>query len=83
MTIEICMGSSCFTRGNRESLGLIESFLLMNQLKAEVELKGSLCMDCCGKGPHIKINGETFHEVAPEKLEKLLYDQLLSREAEV
>ena len=70
--IQICMGSSCFRRGNRKNLELIESYIAERNCDAEVELLGSRCEEECRKGPNIQINGQMFHEVNQEMLYDLL-----------
>jgi len=70
--IRICMGSSCFRRGNRKNLEFIEAYMEKNQCSADVELLGSRCEEECRKGPNIQINGQMFHEVN----EEILYDLL-------
>jgi len=70
--IKICMGSSCFRRGNRKNLEYIERYLEENDCTAEVELVGSRCEEQCRKGPNLQINGQMFHEVNLEILVDLL-----------
>lgn len=70
--IKICMGSSCFRRGNRKNLEYIESFLDEHGYAAEVELVGSRCEEECRKGPNLQINGQMFHGVDLEMLSGLL-----------
>lgn len=61
--IVICMGSSCFARGNEKNLKTIERFLEDNQLEAEVELAGSCCEGNCSEGPNIIIDGKTYRRM--------------------
>lgn len=50
--IVICMGSSCFSRGNRGTLEFIEKYLADRGLTDKVkELKGSRCEDRCPRRP--------------------------------
>lgn len=70
--IVICMGSSCFARGNAQNLALIEEFLESHGLKASVRFSGKLCQDACKLGPNLTIAGETCHEVTPAKLREIL-----------
>ncbi len=60
--IQICLGSSCFTRGNERNLRLIEEFLARRHLRPEVDLEFgcSLCQGRCAAGPNVIING-TLH----------------------
>ena len=74
--IVICMGSSCFARGNEKNLRLIENYLERNNLAAEVNLAGSPCEGKCSMGPNIVINDECFHQVDQETLIDLLDTKL-------
>jgi NADH:ubiquinone oxidoreductase subunit E len=74
--IVICLGSSCFSRGNRECLKIIEKFLKTHNLEDTWFFHGSRCFDKCEKGPVIKIGDETHEEVRPEMVESLLKKSL-------
>lgn len=76
--IVICLGSSCFARGNAQNLALVEGFLESHRLKATVRLSGKLCQDDCKLGPNLTIAGETYHEVTAAKLREIL-QQLAKR----
>ncbi|MDF7826760.1 (2Fe-2S) ferredoxin domain-containing protein [Pontiellaceae bacterium B12227] len=71
-SITICMGSSCFARGNREHLELIENYLHGNDLTADIRFAGCRCRDECGRGPNLEINGNLYHEVDTGTLLDLL-----------
>ena len=66
ITIEICMGSSCFARGNREVLEVLEKFIEENSADGEISLSGSLCMNRCSCGPHLTVNGDRLDFADPE-----------------
>lgn len=70
--IKVCMGSSCFARGNLENLNYIENYLRENSIDANVELVGALCEEKCASGPHIYIDGKNYDEVNQEKLDEIL-----------
>ncbi|MGD9638709.1 MAG: (2Fe-2S) ferredoxin domain-containing protein [Alphaproteobacteria bacterium] len=61
VVVSICMGSSCFARGNLDNLELIEEFIKKNDLSSKVELVGCRCENACSKGPNIRINGKIYH----------------------
>ena len=61
--IQICMGSSCFARGNNRNLQLITKYLKDNNLEAEIELSGLRCCDLCSKGPNLTIEGDEYNNV--------------------
>lgn len=74
--IIICQGSSCFSRGNKENLKAIQSFLSSNNLASAVTFKGQLCTSNCQIGPVIIVNGETFSDVKPENVAAILSKKL-------
>lgn len=70
--IHICLGSSCFSRGNEELLEFIKEYLRNNDLKEETCFRGHLCSGECKCGPNINIDGQEYHNVKIETIEKLL-----------
>jgi NADH:ubiquinone oxidoreductase subunit E len=79
--VVICLGSSCFARGNAQNLAIIEEFLEAHDLKASVRFSGKLCQDECKVGPNLTIARETCHEVTLAKLREIL-ERLAKRTAE-
>lgn len=63
--ITICMGSSCFARGNEKNLAACEEFLAARGLRDEVdvELGASLCTSNCAQGPIVMVDGKTYTNV--------------------
>ncbi len=70
--IKICMGSSCFARGNMNNLNFLENYIKENNLDINVELVGSHCENKCENGPHVCIDDKSFDEVDEEKLKNIL-----------
>lgn len=70
--IKVCMGSSCFARGNMNNLECIENFINENSLEAKVDLVGAHCQNKCENGPHIFIDDVDYDEVDEEKLKDIL-----------
>jgi NADH:ubiquinone oxidoreductase subunit E len=68
--ISICMGSSCFSRGNAANVEIIERFILREGI--DTELSGTLCEGFCKEGPIIVIDGVTYKNVQPTTLPDLL-----------
>ena len=65
--ITICMGSSCFARGNEKTVEACESFLAERGLKDEVDvdLGASLCTGHCAEGPVVVVDGKVYTHVDP------------------
>lgn len=74
--ITVCMGSSCYARGNAENLSFIEDFIKENNLSAKIDLCGSRCEGICAAGPNIIINDEVHYGVNEEKLSQILKELL-------
>ena len=72
-SITICMGSSCFSRGNNRNIEVIQEHLAMEPLPAGLELTGHLCEGHCKAGPNVTINGKMYHEVDPIVIIGLLH----------
>ena len=70
LNITVCMGSSCFARGNASNLEFIENYIKENGLEAEIDLAGARCEGKCVSGPNITINGVEYTEVDEEKLKQ-------------
>ena len=70
--IVICLGSSCFARGNSENLAIINQHVQNHGLNASVSLTGKLCQDQCKEGPNLSIGGELYHGVTAARLRELL-----------
>ena len=72
VVIQICMGSSCFSRGNNKTLKVIQNYLKDNGLEANVVLRGNHCFSNCSKGPVVRINDEINENVTVDNILQLL-----------
>lgn len=72
VVIQICMGSSCFSRGNRHTLKVLQQYLKDHNLEGDVVLKGNHCFGDCSKGPVVKINDVLHEQVDRENILELL-----------
>lgn len=67
--ISVCMGSSCFARGNNRTLEIIRRYIAENTSSGvSVSIKGNMCQGQCSKGPNITIDGRLFSGVLPENV---------------
>lgn len=80
--IVLCMGSSCFARGNQENLEELERFLAARGLTDAVDLRGSRCEGACALGPNIRIGRHTYHGVTPGSLRAILERELTDRDGD-
>jgi NADH:ubiquinone oxidoreductase subunit E len=74
--MQICLGSSCFSRGNKEVVQFIKEYLRKNHLEDRVIFKGARCLDHCSNGPNLVINGKIIEGVGMALVEKILDEEL-------
>jgi NADH:ubiquinone oxidoreductase subunit E len=72
MEINICLGSSCFARGNQKNLEIIKNLIAENNLTDKVKLSGTLCEGSCGSGPCMTIDSQKFENVNPPQIKDIL-----------
>jgi NADH:ubiquinone oxidoreductase subunit E len=70
--MHICLGSSCFSRGNKDVVMFIRDYLKKNHLDDKVIFKGARCMGRCSNGPNLNINGVIVEDVTISKIESIL-----------
>ena len=72
--ISICLGSSCFARGNSRNMEILEQYLNEHGLRDEVDvdLSCSLCQGRCSAGPNISVDGVAYSKVTPGMMLDLL-----------
>ncbi len=70
--ITICLGSSCFARGNNKVLEVVKEYIEQRGLNETLNFRGQLCRDNCNKGPMIEVNGQEYFEVTPSNVIDIL-----------
>lgn len=70
--IKICLGSSCFSRGNKQSVHIIKEYLTKNKLEDAVGFSGAHCFGDCSDGPILKINETIYKNVEPTDIKSIL-----------
>lgn len=70
--IKVCLGSACFSRGNRKLTGIINQFLKDHKLEELTDFRGKQCLDMCAEGPILIINEVVYKEVTELNIEAIL-----------
>ncbi|OQC38631.1 MAG: NADH dehydrogenase subunit E [Bacteroidetes bacterium ADurb.Bin041] len=73
----ICLGSSCFARGNKQMVQLIKKFLEEHNLSGKVNFKGKHCFGNCENGPSIMIDQKRYEHINAESILEILENELL------
>ena len=79
LVVELCLGSSCFARGNSQTLQALEAYLKEEGLSDQVELAGHLCLGNCSKGPNLRIDNETYSGLDTASVLELVEKELYHR----
>ena len=74
--MHICLGSSCFSRGNKEVVSFIREYLKRNHLEDKVVFRGARCMGHCSNGPNLRINDIITEGVTLAKIEGILEKEI-------
>ncbi|NMC41744.1 MAG: (2Fe-2S) ferredoxin domain-containing protein [Bacteroidales bacterium] len=74
--IEICLGSSCFSRGNKEIVKIVQDFIGKQNPGIRVTLRGTRCTGHCSNGPNIVINGKIIEGISVSDIEEILSREL-------
>ncbi len=74
--MHICLGSSCFSRGNKEVVAFIKEYLKKNHLEDKVIFKGARCMGNCSKGPNLRIGDRIEEGLTVSGIEAILDREL-------
>ncbi len=75
-TITVCMGSSCFGKGNSSNAGFITGFIEKHNLQDSIEVSGCLCSGACARGPNIKINDKLISGISEQTVADIIEKEL-------
>jgi NADH:ubiquinone oxidoreductase subunit E len=65
--VVICLGSSCFARGNKGLLKTISQYIKDNGIHERINFHGGHCFGNCADGPILKVNGTVYTAVDDQK----------------
>ncbi len=74
--MQICLGSSCFSRGNKDVVMFIREYLKKNHIEDKVIFKGARCMGLCSNGPNLKVGEAITEGVNLSRIEGILEKEL-------
>lgn len=78
VTVQICVGSSCFLRGAPKIIEQLKEHVAAHELSNRVVLKGSFCLEQCSKGGvTLRIGDELLTGVTPAQIAGLFEAKIL------
>lgn len=72
--VVICLGSSCFARGNKQLVKIVNNYLRDRNLLNDVRFHGERCFGQCAVGPSLKLEGNIIERLDEESVVALLDD---------
>lgn len=75
----ICLGSSCFARGNKLMVQIIKRFLDEHNITHKVNFKGKHCFGSCENGPVMMVDDHKYERITAELIPEILENELLSK----
>ena len=63
LEVALCMGSSCFARGNNKLLEMLEDLIKARGWEERVSLSGLRCQNLCSEGPNLTIDGKLYQRL--------------------
>lgn len=70
--IKVCLGSSCYIRGNDKKLTFLQDYVEKNKKDIQIELVGCRCTNLCQDGPNIFIDDKKYSNPTQEELIRIL-----------
>ncbi len=70
--IKVCLGTSCYVRGNDGTLSFLEDYIKKNKKDATIELSACRCSELCQGGPNIFINDKKYARPTKDELIQIL-----------
>ncbi len=70
--VQICLGSSCFSRGNKKIVKIIQEYIQSNNLSERVYFHGGHCFSKCEEGPSMRIDGTYYHHLSEDAVISIL-----------
>ena len=80
MNVHICIGSSCYLKGSKDIITILERLITIHNVKDKVTLMGSFCMGHCTEGVCVTIDDEDkIDSLSPGKTEECFVKEILGR----
>jgi NADH:ubiquinone oxidoreductase subunit E len=74
LTVSLCVGTSCHLMGGMDLVTVLED--IKRTLGDVLIIEKSTCLNQCRKGPNLRINGQLYTGMTPERLKQEIMRQL-------
>lgn len=77
--VTICLGSSCFSRKNRDVVTALQDYVANKNLSEIVNLKGGHCFGKCSLGPIMIVEEQVYTEITPAKAIAIVESYIINK----
>uniref|UniRef100_A0A7C4RX33 2Fe-2S iron-sulfur cluster binding domain-containing protein n=1 Tax=Fervidobacterium thailandense TaxID=1008305 RepID=A0A7C4RX33_9BACT len=74
--VSVCLGTSCYSKGSYELLEQLIALTNREEWAKNLEIKGTFCVENCGKAPNVVVNDTIIDEANIEKIKEVALDEL-------
>jgi NADH:ubiquinone oxidoreductase subunit E len=78
-SLYLCMGSACHQSGGSKLIPRIESLIREHGLEERLELKGAFCLDRCGAGGTLELEGRVMTGIVGADLGEIFRTEIVPR----
>lgn len=79
IVIQICVGSSCYLKGAKDIVEMLEKEISTRKLENDIVLNGSFCTGRCNRiGVTVSVNDTVFTGITKENFQQFFNDKVLS-----
>ncbi len=78
MSISVCIGSACHLKGAYQIINTLQYLISQHNLGDKVEIKAVFCMQECGKGVSVKVEGGPVQFLTPDSVKAFFTSEILA-----
>ena len=80
--VSVCLGTSCYTKGSYEILEKLIALSNNEEWAKNLEIKGTFCLENCGKAPNVLINDRIVGEATIEKIKEVALSEIREKQGD-
>lgn len=80
--ISVCLGTSCYSKGSYDILEKLIALSNKEEWAKNLELRGTFCVENCGKAPNVVVNGKIVDEATIEKIKEVAISELRKKKGD-
>ena len=80
MIVQVCVGSSCHSKGSEETVELFQKAVETHHLEQEITLVGSFCIGKCNRiGVTVQVDDDVYTGITRETFQEFFKEKVLGK----